>query len=260
MTTIDNFTEGPIDPRIINELATDMWRVTVSYLPVKDVLKLPNLCKYLNEEIVWHKHSGRLLWGEMNLEELLFAERPIFPPCRTVLIRACEKDAPLSHIMCLINGRANVNAVDEDDDVLNNGGGHTALLFASIRGNENTVRALLKANADPNLHNYIGSTPLMLAQNEGVLLALLEGGADPNQVTDFLGETALRRKISYTYHFRREERLLQLENMVRLLINAKADVSQTVLERALSSKCSDIILYILEQAQLKQEQLKQSQK
>lgn len=263
----DYFTEGPIDPRIYKELATDMWRLAVSYLPIRDVLKLPRMCKYFNEEVVWHPHSGPLLWGEMNLEELLFAERPKFPPCRPVLMRACEYSAPLSHIMCLINGRADVNAVDEDYDILNNGGGHTALLFASS-GNENTVRALLKANANPNLYNYTGQTPLMLAQNDRVVSALLEGGADPNYVTNFVGDTALKRLLYKTDEGNlrclqkdfREKRITQCENMIRVLVNSKADVDlkiyhgKTALEYAHSIKSPDSIIRILERAQKTQTQ------
>lgn len=208
--SVDKFTEGPIDPRIYTELATDMWREAVSYLPIRDVLKLPGLCKYFNEEVVWHSHSGRLLWGEMNLEEKIFKAWPgdVKPPSRTVLMRACREGAKISHITTLLVGGANLNTV--------NNLGETALHSASDSGHENIVRALLEAKSDPNFAATDRKTPLMYASSRGrstSVLALIKGGANVNQGGEF-GMTALLWAS-----------LNDQKEVVRILLKARADVN-----------------------------------
>ena len=247
----DFFTTGPIDPRIYKELATDMWRETVSYLPVKDVLKLPNLCKYLNEEVVWHKHSGRLMWGEMApgaIDELVFQRwRGENPPSQTALICACYRGAPVAHVSALADG-ANVNAVDSF--------GRTPLYLASCGGYEDIVRVLLGANADPNVADNDGWTPLIIASHYGypaVVAALLEGGKDGvglkfncanvNHANNFTGRTALMAACANTR-----------VDCVRVLVNARADVTmrnnqgETALDMARHNVYIEIIR-ILEEAQ-----------
>lgn len=235
----DFFTEGPIDPRIYKELATDMWRETVSYLPIRDVLKLPGLCKYFNEEIVWHPHSGRLLWGEMGrgtIDTRMFSDLNN-RLCRTALIRACVRGAPLSHVTALLVGGANVNAVDSQSQ--------TALLCASWRGYEGIVRLLLEANADPNIAMDGGSTPLMWAIDNGhtaVVSALIKGGANINHIANN-GKTALMWTIA-------RNRV----DVVKILVNARADINfinndgETTLDMARRYGHRDIIS-ILKEAQ-----------
>lgn len=211
---IDYFTEGPVDPRIYNEMATDIWRLAVSYLPIRDVLKLPNLCKYFNEEIVWHKHSGRLLWGEMapgTLDELVYEWRPGDASVRiTVLMQACERCAPLAHISTLLAGRPNVNAADRY--------GRTALHLVCYKGLKDIACKLLEANADPNIvTNYVW-TPLIMASDRGyapLVSALIGYGAHINRA-DTGSKTALMRACE-------SGRV----NVVRTLVDARADVNMT---------------------------------
>ena len=246
----DFFTTGPIDPRIYKELATDMWRETVSYLPIKDVLKLPNLCKYFNEEIVWHKHSGRLVWGEMpHIDTKVFKEWSGDDlPSLTALMCACWRGAPLNHVSALIPSCSNVNNVVDDD-------GLTALHRASWRGHKGIVQKLLEANANPNIADNDGWSPLSVASHYGysaVVAALLEGGKDGvglkfncanvnhannNGVTALMAACANNR-----------------EDCVRVLVNARADVTmrnnqgETALDMARHNVYIEIIR-ILEEAQ-----------
>lgn len=122
------------DSLMINRLPTDMWRVVISYLPVKDILPhIPLCCKYLNEEVVWHKWSGRLMWGEMGpgaIDKKMFTSWLGGNPY-ALLLRACKKHAPLKHVTALIVGGASVNTRDER--------GCTPLICGCCRqnGNEN---------------------------------------------------------------------------------------------------------------------------
>lgn len=236
----DLFTEGPVDPRIYKELATDMWREAVSYLPIRDVLKLPNLCKYFNNEVVWHPHSGRLLWGEMlHIDERVFKIlSDEDPPSRTALICACERSAPLAHVSALIVGGANLNAVDNE--------GCTAVGWASEHGYEGIVRLLLEANADPNIGDNAGRTPLMTASYNShlaVVSALIEDGAvNINQVENHNRSALIFASINNSV------------NVVKILLNARADVTiidnngQTAIDIARINNHNDMIR-ILEEAQ-----------
>jgi len=199
----DVFIHSKVDRRIIDHLATEMWQLAMSYLPVHDVVPhVPRTCKYLNGEVVWGKWSGRLMWLEMapgpeGVDARVFkvwsGENP---PSRTALIRACEKGAPVAHVSALLAGGAaeRVNAVDRYRQ--------TALYLASERGDEGIVRALLGANADPNIADYAGSTPLMQASycgHSAVVSALIEakpGATLSVNHADIGGWTALMRACS----------------------------------------------------------------
>ena len=70
----------------------------------------------------------------------------------------------------------------------------TPLLVASGTGNAPVIAALLKAGADANAPNDLGSTPLMLASGSGnvdAVKALLTAGANVNAKDAKMGQTAL---------------------------------------------------------------------
>ena len=80
-----------------------------------------------------------------------------------------------------------IQAVDLNPFLINekNDQGWTALIIASYNGFDDIVNFLLKSNADPNLPNLKGTTPLMYAkdcyQNSGNaygMKALLNTGAE----------------------------------------------------------------------------------
>ena len=65
--------------------------------------------------------------------------------------------------------------------------GNTALSWAARKGDSTAIYLLLKDNADPNLVNQFGLSPLLYAARESdptSVKLLLKAGADPNQVDD----------------------------------------------------------------------------
>jgi hypothetical protein len=231
----DVFMRSKPDPRLVNLLDRNIWFDTIAYLPVRDVVPaVPRVNKFFNQEVVWHKWSGRLMWLEMapgaidaRVFKTLLDDRA--PPSQTALIRACEEGAPVAHVSALLAGGgedesskpscANVNAVDRD--------AQTALHRASYRGNEGIVRALLAANADPNIADRCDWTPLITASycgHSAVMSLLIESGEDGvglkfncanvNHADNIVGSTALIHACRYN-----------LVDCVRVLVNARADIT-----------------------------------
>ncbi|KAK0657996.1 hypothetical protein B0T16DRAFT_502951 [Cercophora newfieldiana] len=81
-------------------------------------------------------------------------------------------------------------------------GGHTPLHFASMRGDVQAAKLLLRAGADINAHStHIGTTPLHQACSSSrydVVKLLLSAGAEPNR-RDFLGSTPLLIAASHIH-------------------------------------------------------------
>ena len=216
----DRFMHSRVDARFSphhqHQFPLELWQLAASYLHTQEVIPhMPLVCKYFNDEVVWGKWSGALLWREMApsvLDAYVYkacsrAAQPSF----TVLIRACCEGAPLAHVSTLLAGRPNVNTVDRR--------GWTALRWACERGHKDVVRKLLEAKADPNIADRAGWTPLIAASYYGhgaqIASALIASGANVNHVSDG-GDTAL---IWACYEGR--------VDVVRVLVEARADVNRT---------------------------------
>lgn len=76
-----------------------------------------------------------------------------------------------------------VNAVSNDG---------TTVLHLAVRGPEDSLKALIKAKANPNVQDNFGNTPLILAckwESEKKIRMLLRAGADFN-IKNNVGESA----------------------------------------------------------------------
>ena len=83
----------------------------------------------------------------------------------------------------LIENGADVNAVSNDG---------TTVLHLAVRGPEDSLKALIKAKANPNVQDNSGNTPLILAckwESEKKIRMLLRAGADFN-IKNNVGESA----------------------------------------------------------------------
>ncbi|XP_045463870.1 putative ankyrin repeat protein RF_0381 [Harmonia axyridis] len=144
-----------------------------------------------------------------------------------------------SMVSLLLEYGADINATMSD--------GNTALhLAAVINNSENAVKDLIKYNANMNLQNDQGDTPLnRLAQqhyfNYEVFETLVKSGCDVN-IPDYYGFTPLH-KISYNFKFGKYDKRFRTscKNFVRLLLRRGANVfalthyNDTVLDTALRS-------------------------
>jgi hypothetical protein len=202
----DVFMHSKVDRRIIHRLATEVWQLTLSYLPVPDVIPhVPRCCKYLNDEVVWGRNSGPLLWGEMAPGVL---SRGDHVHNNTALMRACGTSAPVAHAISLLAAGVNVNAVAVN--------GYTALNYAIWNKRLEMVCVLLDARADPNIPENNGWTPLMRASDVGhpaMVSALIASGSMINQ-TDHRGWTALMWAC-----------IRNRVDCARILIDAGADIT-----------------------------------
>ena len=216
----DRFMRSRVDPRFSphhpHQFPLELWQLAASYLHTQEVIPhMPLVCKYFNDEVVWGKWSGALLWREMApgaLDETVYKPWPDDDaPSLTVLMRACSEGAPLTHVSTLLAGRANVNAVDC--------GGRTALRWACVNGRDAIVRKLLDAKADPNIAANSGWTPLITASchvcGAPIVAALISSGANVNHASDD-GWTTLMWACA-------RGRV----DVVRVLVEARADVNMT---------------------------------
>lgn len=136
---------------------------------------------------------------------LLACERP---SGRTALMDAAET-GNTKRLEQLVSKSVDVNAMDQC--------GRTALMLATFAGRLDATTILLKAGANPNLHEKgYGTTALHFAASAGsapVINALIAAGAEVN-VRDNYGDTPLMVASA-----------LGKDAAVRELIAAKADVS-----------------------------------
>ena len=87
-------------------------------------------------------------------------------------------------IETLLNAGADPNVTDNE--------GHTALLYSVLHACPNIVKLLVDYKADPNIHPNDYSPLRLLAQEEDheIVSYLLDAGANPN-VLDYKGDTPL---------------------------------------------------------------------
>src|SRR5690349_1562166 len=138
---------------------------------------------------------------------------------REMIEAAANGDA--KRVFEILNSRVNVNATfARDDSALS---GMTALMVASSHGYSNLVEQLIKRGADVNLKRYTGETPLMFAADSGdvkTVRALLRARANPNAtlMSTHAGEmTPLIRTINSESQHRLE--------VAKILIDAKAEIN-----------------------------------
>ena len=116
------------------------------------------------------------------------------------------------------------NGIDEPD-----ARGYSPLWWASKKGDENTVRTLLRYGADPNAAGGILQTPLHVAQTAQVVRGLLEYKADVDS-RDSSGRTPLH---CYSYRQRGSNVSIIEEIMIGgAFINAKTVSGHTALHYA----------------------------
>ena len=112
-----------------------------------------------------------------------------------------------------------IRMVKSDFDINQRGGPKVATLlqYASQYGNVDVVDALLDANADPNVCNKEGESPLMIASQKAhvqIVRKLLDKKADINKKNGILKRTALYKACRYGR-----------KNVVDVLLDAKADTN-----------------------------------
>jgi ankyrin repeat protein len=186
-------------------------------LPINDVIPaLPRTNKYLNEQVVWGKWSGVLLFSEMT-QGPNGLDRPIFgstnaswrPKLVTMMMRACQMGAKSKYVSTSLHFACNRpwGSYDTVDALLKSKADPNArnqfytapLGLACYRNNADVVDLLIEANGDVNLIDQDGYTPLMIACKcasiEVVRLLIHHGAAAIHYTLD--DETALRLAIAY---------------------------------------------------------------
>jgi ankyrin repeat protein len=138
------------------------------------------------------------------------------------------------------------DGVDDDEVVIagltgSEGGGLTALIFASREGDLESVTALLDAGADVNLATFGGWTPLLTAvnnRNYRIASLLLERGANPNTANNRFGWTPLylatdNRNIEGGDYPVPKPDMDHME-IIRLLLDKGANVDGTINDNTLT--------------------------
>lgn len=194
-----------------DRLPFQLWQLSVSFLPFRHVLKLPPVCRWMNDKVVWcSKSSGRLMWGEMPSDRLNEGIKwvPWHPDRhkKSLLEMASYGHASAKQLTILITGGARVTG--------------RCLANAWCHFDMDTVRFMLEAKADPNFswrHGPLIVNAVYLGKPEQRLertRLLVEYGANVNAVSS-LGCTVLM------FACRRTDN----DDVIRLLIASNADVN-----------------------------------
>ena len=128
---------------------------------------------------------------------------------------------------------ANINAKD--------GGGRTPLAWATIRADESAVKTLLAFDADPNITDLYGCTPLHFVTSVGVCKLLLDAKIDVNARNAYYGRTAL-----HTNNRDREVGVIDMLVQAGIDVNAQDSDGETALLNATYNIATRIALRLLE--------------
>lgn len=173
------------------------------------------------EETPWFLEVLILQDSELS-RQFLQASNPEDRPWKSyqALLYACQDGSPFTTLTDLIKDK-NIDVEDVNDQEEN------AMFFAATQTDkyaEQRIFTLLHKGLDPNKKNKMGETPLFYSVNHGTVKAtkmLLTGNADPN-VVDLDGNTPLN-----TINIKEgllEEEIEKIKNQVVLLIESGAKI------------------------------------
>ena len=128
---------------------------------------------------------------------------------------------------------ADVNATD--------GGGRTPLIWATIRDDQSAVRTLLAFDADPNITDSYGCTPLHFVTSVSICKLLLAAKVDINARNAYYGRTAL-----HTYNTRREVGVVDMLIQAGIDVNAQCLGGETALLNATYNPITEVARRLLE--------------
>jgi ankyrin repeat protein len=230
-------------------LPAELLQLTASFLEIPDVLHMAECCKYFNNEIVWGPGSAALLWGEMDRRTI---NHPLCNHIWTPLMLA-SRIAPVQNVKTLIVAKADVNYENCDGDM--------AIHHAISHHNDVDVIRLILDNT--SRHQGLASSLICAASSDNVEVVRLlinEYHVDV-ETRDTCGDTALLSAVRSTWNCVDVARVLIEEfeadpnarsecpalfhalynglDMVRLLVNAHADVGATCRGQTLSSYAHD---------------------
>ena len=95
-------------------------------------------------------------------------------------------------------------------------------LFCALESDSaECVQLLLEAGTDPNLRNFTGDTPIMMAANVAIFRQLLAAGADPYAV-DTVGRDAFQQFVSQPADIAPDNMMDELSQLVDLGMNVNA--------------------------------------